>query len=203
MTGVSMLSDFWIHQEYQLHINFQEFHAICFMLELMTNSRADMLLFSATTPLHSYTDVGYQQPVGRSPFQESTRSLRVIPSSQGVCTVGNSPYQRLCIIPKSPSPTVVQHHILHIVNVHQFCSGELNTIQDLRVSSYQPDPTDIRQNKERLGRGSDSNTSLLAMPIVVQSLFHLGNCPAHHISSLERSVISAALKQLDSFFIFN
>ena len=97
-------------------------HAIYFMLELMTNSGADMLLFSATTPLHSYKsivregqgiwsctksplywirghsgtmccwlyykDVGYRQPVGRSPFQESTRSLRLITSwrspSQGV-----------------------------------------------------------------------------------------------------------------------
>ena len=52
LTGIAMLSN-WNLQEYQLHINFQELHAICFMLELMTeqmtNSGADMLL---STSLH-------------------------------------------------------------------------------------------------------------------------------------------------------
>ena len=124
-----------------------------------------------------YTDVGYQQPVGRSPFQELSRSLRVIPSwrspLQGVCTVVDSPDQHLCIIPKSPSPTVVQHHTSPIVNVHQLSSGELNTIQDLRIPSHQSHPADTPQDKERQRRWSDCNTSLLALLTVVQSLSHL------------------------------
>ena len=84
--GISMLSDLWNHQEYQLHTNIQELHAICFMLELMT-------------------------------------------------TPGQTCYcQHVCIIPKSPSSTVV-HHTSTIVNLHQLSSGELNTIQDLHILS--------------------------------------------------------------------